>query len=45
VGAFAVQDGFTYAVGDAQGNVMHRAAAALKLDGSIQRAMQVQQRP
>lgn len=45
VGAFAVQDGFTYAVGGAGGNTMHRSAAALPLDGSIQRAMKVQQRP
>jgi L-asparaginase/N4-(beta-N-acetylglucosaminyl)-L-asparaginase len=45
VGAFAVQDGFTYAVADAAGNAMHRSAAALQLDGSIQRAMKVQQRP
>ncbi|MEY4842169.1 MAG: hypothetical protein RJA12_893, partial [Planctomycetota bacterium] len=27
------------------GNAMYRSAAALQLDGSIQRAMQVQQRP
>lgn len=41
VGAFAVQKGFTYAVGDPRGNALHDAPFALAEDGSIMRAMRV----
>lgn len=41
VGAFAVQKGFTYAVGCARENALHHAAFALAEDGSIARAMRV----
>ena len=41
IGAFAVQRGFTFAIGDASGNAMHASAFALAADGSIQRAMRV----
>ena len=44
VGAFAVQKGFTYAVGDAQENALHHAPFALAQDGSILRAMRVKGR-
>ena len=41
VGAFAVQQGFTYAMADGTTNAMHRANSALAVDGSIARAMKV----
>lgn len=41
VGAFAVQQGFSYAVADGARNELRASGAALELDGSISRAMRV----
>ena len=41
VGAFAVQQGFSYAVADGTRNELRASGAALELDGSISRAMRV----
>ena len=45
VGAFSVQRGFNYAMAGSAGNAMHVAPAALGIQGSIDRAMKVQERP
>ncbi|MFM1830375.1 MAG: hypothetical protein RLZZ558_715 [Planctomycetota bacterium] len=45
VGAFSVQQGFNYAMAGPAGNAMHAAPAALGIQGSIDRAMKVQERP
>jgi isoaspartyl peptidase/L-asparaginase-like protein (Ntn-hydrolase superfamily) len=41
VGAFAVQRGFTYAVGDSQRNQLLHATSALAISGDIERAKRV----
>lgn len=41
IGAFAVQQGFTCAVGDPQSNRLLRAESALAIDGDIERAKRV----
>ena len=45
VGAFSVQRGFNYAMAGSAGNAMQVAPAALGIQGSIDRAMKVQERP
>jgi hypothetical protein len=41
VGAFSVQQGFTYALADGARNTVHAASAALQIDGDIERAKRV----
>jgi isoaspartyl peptidase/L-asparaginase-like protein (Ntn-hydrolase superfamily) len=41
VGAFSVQQGFTYALADGARNTVPAASAALQIDGDIERAKRV----